>query len=392
MKKIMVINSGSSSIKIKIFKENFEEILDALLERIYVDGNMKISYDGNVIEKKEDFKDHKKTLSIFFDFLKKKQIIKDFNKELLVVGHRVVMGGTYRDATIVDKKVLNNIEILASLAPLHQPANILGIKQIQKLVNRPNVIVCDTSFHQTLEEKKFLYPLPYEFYKKYMVRRFGFHGTSYKFIVQKFIKEEKKQKPNLIIFHLGNGASVAAIKNGKSINTSMGLTPLEGLMMGTRSGDIDPAITFYLAKQLNISFNEVENILNKKSGLLGLSGVSSDMRIVYEEVKKGNKKANMAFEIYIDKIVKYYSQYLNDLQEKIDGIIFTGGIGLNAKEVVKRVIKNIYISNLKLKSNWEKKEWQKISTEKSEIDIFIAKTNEELEIAKQSLLAIRKIN
>ncbi len=391
MQKILVLNSGSSSIKVKIFNEKFTMILDALLERIGQVGQMGImtvTWSDQKHEAQYKFIDHAIALKTFLDFLKTKQIIKEFDKEVFAIGHRVVMGGQlYKNPTLITDKVLNELKLISHLAPLHNPANILGIEQMQKLVNKPNVIVCDTGFHQSLNEVKYLYPLPYDLFTNEKIRKYGMHGISYEYNVNEFIKQTKINKPSLIVFHLGNGCSVSAIKDGKSINTSMGLTPLAGLMMGTRSGDIDPAISTFLQRQLKINFQDVDSIFNKESGLKGISQKTNDMRELVFLKNNGDRFASLAFFMFIDRLAKFYCEYINDLNNKIDGIIFTGGIGYNSADVINAFVEKIKISKLKLISNWvnHRQGFEKISSSDSQFAIYISETNEELEIAKQTV-------
>jgi acetate kinase len=348
MKKILVLNSGSSSIKVKIFDEKYNVILEALLERIFIDGKMEVEYNGEEFKSDHDFKDHDVALTIFFDFLKEKEIIKNFDEEILVTGHRVVMGGKYDKAVLINDETLKYFESVSNLAPLHNPANLAGVKKMIQISKAPNVAVCDTAFHQTMDIIKFIYPLPYDLYEKDKIRKYGYHGTSYEYTTKKFIKETNIKNPNLIIFHLGNGSSVAAIKDGKSVNTSMGLTPLSGIMMGTRTGDIDPAIAEFLQTSKNLSGKEVNDIFNKKSGLLGLSKKSNDMREITTGIEAGDKNCILAFNVFVDRIVDHYSKYLNDIDNKIDGLIFTAGIGYNNKGTVNEIINKIKISNIEL--------------------------------------------
>lgn len=393
MQKILVLNSGSSSIKVKIFNQKFVMILDALLERIGQDGNMKIAWNNQTHEVKSHFFDHAIALKTFLEFLKSKEIIKDLNQEIIAIGHRVVMGGdVYKNPTLVNEDVLKTLEEISHLAPLHNPANLLGIKQMQALVNKPNVIVCDTGFHQSLDAIKYLYPLPYCLFTDQKIRKYGMHGISYEYTVKQFIKKTKINKPSLIIFHLGNGCSVSAIKDGLSFNTSMGLTPLAGLMMGTRSGDIDPAIGTFLQRQLNIGYEEVDNIFNKDSGLKGISQISNDMREIIALKDKGDKYCTLAFTMFINRLVKFYCEYINDLDNKVDGIIFTGGIGYNSAAVINSFVEKIKISNLKLVKNWTNRYlgWEKISDHQSQFPLYISETNEELEIAQQTMTLLEK--
>lgn len=395
MQKILILNSGSSSIKIKIFNEKFMMILEALLEKINQGdeiGSMEVKWSNQKYQNQYHFSNHGMALEIFLDFLKSNQIVNDFEKEVLVIGHRVVMGGTiYKNPTLVTPQVLSELAAITHLAPLHNPASILGIKQMQQLVNKPNVVVFDTGFHQSLDETKYLYPLPYELYEKHQIRKYGMHGISYQYTLNQFKQCHDITKPNLIILHLGNGSSMCAIKDGKSFNTSMGLTPLAGLMMGTRCGDIDPAIATFLQRQLYFDIDQVDKIFNNQSGLKGISQKSNDMREIISAKNDGDKFANLAFNIYIDRLVNFYCQYVNDLDNKIDGIIFTGGIGYNSRDVIEAFVQNVAISSLQLAPNWtnNRQGWEKISHQDSQFPIYISETNEEFEIAKQSVNLLR---
>ena len=355
---ILVLNSGSSSIKYKWFNAK----------------DLKIVFDG--IE--EEVKDFHKSFENIFDKLIKSKVINKL-EDIDAFGHRIVHGGErFSKPVLVDEKVLKELEKLTILAPLHNPSNIDGIKIIKnKLPNTKQIAVFDTAFHQTMPKKTFLYPLPINLYKKHKIRKYGFHGTSHHFVAKQYASSINKKLKNLniITIHLGNGASMCAIKNGKSIDTTMGFTPLEGLMMGTRCGDIDPAIILYLQKHLKLSILEVDNLLNKQSGFKGICN-ESDFRKV---------KSKLAIKIYVEKIRKYLGSYILKLP-KLDAIIFTGGIGENSAILRSEVCKNLY-DNLSIKlSNSKNKKLkfkaiQEISSEKSKVKICVIKTNEEKEIA-----------
>jgi len=353
--KILVLNSGSSSIKYKLYKEN--------------NGKFDLLY-GDIQQEVKSF--HKGFESIFSKLLETKMInsLDDIN----CVGHRVVHGGEeFSKPILVDEKVIKKLEQLIPLAPLHNPSNIDGIKTIkEKLKDIPQVVVFDTAFHHTLPKKNFIYPIPLEYYNKYKIRRYGFHGTSVEYVANRYAKSTNKklEKLNLIVLHLGNGASITAIKKGKSHNTSMGFTPLEGLMMGTRSGDIDPSIISYLEKTLDSSADDITNILNKNSGFKGLTN-KSDLRDILKDAKNNDTNSKLALKIYISKIRKYLSSYIYELK-KIDAIIFTGGIGENSKYIRKKVLKGIE------------------NIVKNKVDIKTIKTNEELNIAIQTYKTINK--
>ncbi len=312
--KILVLNSGSSSIKYKLFNK---ETLDELHSGI-----------------KEEVKDHKEGIEKILTKLKDENLIND-PKEIFCVGHRVVHGGDFfTKATLVDEDVIKKIEILCELAPLHNPANLEGIKAISAtLGDIPQVIVCDTAFHQTIPNYASFYPLPYEYYEKYHIRKYGFHGTSHQYIAKAAAKQLGKEleECNFITLHLGNGSSACAIKKGKSIDTSMGFTPLEGLMMGTRCGDIDGSLVYYLEEKLNCSREEIYNILNKESGFKGLCG-TNDLREVIKLIDQCDTHAKLALDMFIYRVKKYIGSYLMILG-KVDAIVLTGGIGENSQLV-----------------------------------------------------------
>ena len=363
---ILVINSGSSSIKYKLFKNNIE-IKSGLKENV-------ISYKTALIE----------ILNNEIDI-----------KNLDGVGHRVVHGGElFSKPTLINKTVIKQIKKLIPLAPLHNKINLEAIEIIYKIYKKlPQVAVFDTAYHQTIPKKSYTYPLPIEYYKKYHIRKYGFHGTSIEYvskITSKYLNK-KLSKSNFIVLHLGNGASITAIKNGKSYDTSMGFTPLDGLMMGTRSGAIDPAIITYLEKYQNKSIQEIDNILNKKSGFLGLCK-TNDLREVLKNIDNGDINSKLAFDIYIKKIKEYLSSYII-LLKKVDAIIFTGGIGENSSIVRKSIIKDFDILGVKLhknKNNNINKEICNINSDKSRIKLIVAKTNEEKNISLNTSLLLSK--
>jgi acetate kinase len=312
--KILVLNSGSSSIKYKLFcKETMEELKSGI---------------------KEEVKSHKEGIEKILTKLKEENLISD-PKDIFCVGHRVVHGGDFfTKATLVNNDVIKKIEILCSLAPLHNPANLEGIKAISAtLGDIPQVIVCDTAFHQTIPDYASFYPLPYEYYEKFHIRKYGFHGTSHQYIAQEAAKQlgKKLEECNFITLHLGNGASACAIQKGKSIDTSMGFTPLEGLMMGTRCGDIDGSLVYYLEEKLDCTREEIYNILNKQSGFKGLCG-TSDLREVIKLIDAGDTHAKLALEMFIYRVKKYIGSYLMILGN-VDAIVLTGGIGENSQLV-----------------------------------------------------------
>jgi len=336
---ILVINCGSSSIKYQLYKMPSREVLaKGLVEKIGEETSKHIHSVSNSNHKFEHrVKNHKEGISLILSTLTDKKIgvIKNMD-EIRAIGHRVVhRGDIYSDSVIIDKKVISCIRDFADLAPLHNPPNLIGIEEAMNILpNVPMVAVFDTAFHQTLPAEAFTYAIPYEFYTEYRIRRYGFHGTSHAYVTHRAseLLDVALENLNLITCHLGNGCSITAIKKGKSIDTSMGLTPLEGLVMGTRCGDIDPAIIFYLLKKEKYgSFTEIDKLLNKESGLLGISGFSNDIRNLYEASSRENdqSRSKLALNIFCYRLRKYIGAYMAVLG-KVEAIVFTGGIGENA--------------------------------------------------------------
>ena len=392
--KILVINCGSSSLKYQFLDMNNESVLaKGLVERIGIEGSVlkheKTGMDKEVIN--ADIKDHEIALKLVMDALvnEKYGAIKDLS-EIDAVGHRVVHGGeAFAKSVLIDENVMKSIQECIDLAPLHNPPNITGIRACQKLLpNVKMVAVFDTAFHQTMPESSYIYAIPYEYYEKYRIRRYGFHGTSHLFVSERAaqIMGKNKEDLNIITCHLGNGASVSAIKGGKCIDTSMGLTPLEGLIMGTRSGDMDPAIVTFLMEKEGLSAKEVDNILNKKSGVLGISGVSSDFRDIEEEAEKGNKKAQLALDMFHTRVKKYIGAYAAQLGH-VDALVFTAGLGENSAESREEICKNMDFLGIEIDTNVNKVRGKEtlISTENSKIKVYIIPTNEELVIARDTL-------
>lgn len=392
--KILVINCGSSSLKYQFLDMNNESVLaKGLVERIGIEGSVlkheKTGMDKEVIN--ADIKDHEIALKLVMDALvnEKYGAIKDLS-EIDAVGHRVVHGGeSFAKSVLIDENVMKGIKDCIDLAPLHNPPNITGIRACQKLLpNVKMVAVFDTAFHQTMPESSYIYAIPYEYYEKYRIRRYGFHGTSHLFVSERAaqIMGKNKEDLNIITCHLGNGASVSAIKGGKCIDTSMGLTPLEGLIMGTRSGDIDPAIVTFLMEKEGLSAKEVDNILNKKSGVLGISGVSSDFRDIEEEAEKGNKKAQLALDMFHTRVKKYIGAYAAQLGH-VDALVFTAGLGENSAESREEICKNMDFLGIEIDTNVNKVRGKEtlISTEDSRVKVYIIPTNEELVIARDTL-------
>ena len=343
---VLVINSGSSSIKYQLFAMPEAKVLaKGLLEKI---GEEISALKHTAVEKGKEKKieqkvaDHKAGMSLIFSLLTDKEfgVIADMS-EISAVGHRVVHGGeAFNKSTLITDEAIKAIEACCDIAPLHNPAGLQGISACKEILKDVKMVgVFDTSFHQTIPDYAYMYAVPHEWYDKYKIRRYGFHGTSHKYVYGEFCKVTNKPNANVIVCHLGNGASVTAVKNGESIDTSMGLTPLEGLVMGTRSGDMDPAVpTFVMAKE-NLSAKEMDNILNKKSGLLGVSGVSNDMRNL-EEAAKTNPKAELAITMFCYRVKKYIGAYMAALGH-LDGIVFTGGIGENSAYIRGRILEGL---------------------------------------------------
>ncbi len=391
--KILVINCGSSSLKYQLFDMDGEQVLaKGLVERIGIDGS-RLKAKGNGKEKlyEVEMKDHKEALRYVLEALTDEEIgaITSLH-QIGAVGHRVVHGGEKYSASVeIDDDVMKGIEECIELAPLHNPPNLVGIKAIQELMpGAPNVAVFDTAFHQTMPKEQYIYALPYELYEDLKVRRYGFHGTSHKFVSDRaaMMLGMEKEDVNVITCHLGNGASLAAVKGGKCVATSMGMTPLEGLVMGTRCGNIDPQIVTFLMAKRGYSIEEMDNIMNKKSGVLGVSGVSSDFRDIEEEAKKGNERAQLALDIFHDRVRKTIAAYATVLG-RVDAIVFTAGLGENSKESRMEICKNLEFMGVEIdaaKNDTRGKEVE-ISKDGAKVKAFVIPTNEELMIARDTL-------
>ncbi len=399
--KILVINCGSSSLKFQLIDTSSGEVLSkGLCERIGIDGG-NLEYrvrDGEKTSEQIDMKDHKAAVDIVIKKLTDpgEGVIRDLG-EIDAVGHRVVHGGeSFSEAALIDERAVSSIEECVDLAPLHNPANLIGIRACTALMpGVPQVAVFDTAFHQTMPPKAYLYGIPYEYYEKYKIRRYGFHGTSHAYVSKRaseILKRDIKEL-KLIICHLGNGASVCAVEGGRSVDTSMGLTPLEGLIMGTRSGDIDPGAVQYLMKKEGIGEDEVMNILNKRSGVLGLSGgLSSDFRDLAEEAAKGNEKADTALEAYALRVAKYIGAYTAEMNG-VDAIVFTAGAGENNSEVRRRIAG--YLSFLGISFNEELNKTSRgvectLSSEGDRVALLVIPTDEERSIATQTEEVLKK--
>lgn len=384
---ILVLNSGSSSLKFQIFKKQtgrLTPLITGLVEAINLSNS---SITINHKTEKISVKSHQEALQKSFSLLLKSGLIKNL-KDISLIGHRVVHGGEkYRDSVRITSAVIKEIQSLCELAPLHNPPNLSGILSCQKLFpSARQIAVFDTAFHQSIPKKAFLYALPLELYTNHKIRRYGFHGINHQHVSQeatKILKKVRKPSARLISCHLGNGCSITAIKNGKSIETSMGFTPLEGLVMGTRSGDIDPALPHYLGKTLKKSPAEIELLLNKQSGLLGLTGLSSDMRVIHAAAKKKNPQALLALEIYAYRIVKYIASYIG-LLGGVDAIIMTAGVGENAF-YVRKAIFDYFRTYIDLDPRKNRQNAQFINSPGSPTAILIIPANEELKIAQECI-------
>ena len=395
--KVLVINCGSSSLKYQLIDAQTEKALAVgLCERIGIDGRLNHTPAGGekvVINK--DMPDHEVAVQMVLDELtdEKYGVISDL-KEIDAIGHRVVHGGEkFASSVVINDEVMAAIEECNPLAPLHNPANLIGIRACQAIMpGVPNVAGVDTAFQQTMGPTAFMYGLPYECYEKYKVRRYGFHGTSHSFVSKRAIALAGLDPENskVIVCHLGNGASVSAVKNGKSVDTSMGLTPLEGLVMGTRSGDIDPAIIEYLAHAMNKSLEEVMKILNKESGVYGLSGVSSDFRDLEKAADEGNKKAQLAQDVFGYRVAKYIGAYTAAMNG-VDAIAFTAGLGENngiMREYVCSFLGYLGVEIDKEKNSVRGEETI-VSTPNSKVKVLVVPTNEELAIARETMELVK---
>ena len=392
---ILVLNCGSSSIKFTVIEPLANRIsLSGLIQQIG-SNEANIKYTQSEETKTRDLPniDYHAALQIITDIIHSS---KQISNDILAIGHRVVHGGEkFTHSAIITEEVLQTIHDCVNLAPLHNPANILGIKAaMAAFPGTKQVAVFDTAFHQTMPEHAYIYPIPYELYQKHGVRRYGFHGTSHRFVSQQaaIILEKDLNQCALITAHLGNGCSVAAVLNGKSIDTSMGLTPLEGLVMGTRSGDVDPSLHAHLADNLGYDVHKITTILNKQSGLLGISGIDSDMRAIENKVALGNKRAILAFEIFCYRLAKYISSLVVPLG-KIDALIFTGGIGENSQAVRAKTLSWLKFFGFKIdpkRNEIHGKNSKGIITEDAGTIAMVVPTNEELLIAQDTLFLARE--
>ena len=393
--KIISINAGSSSLKFSLFDMDDKKVIaSGLFERIGIDGSSyTIKYNGEKIKTEAELATHTDAVKILLDKLVSLNIIKSLD-EIDGVGHRLVHGkDKYKASCLITDEVVNDLIAFKDFAPLHNPANVLGIEAFREVLpNVPMVGVFDTAFHQTMDEESYLYPVPYSWYKEHGVRKYGFHGTSHRYIAKTISEKLGRDDLRIISCHVGNGGSITAIKDGKCVDTSMGFTPLAGIMMGTRSGDVDPSIITYIMEQEGLNAKEVIDILNKKSGLLGLSEISSDMRDIVSAMENDDEqgeKARRAFLKYTRTVTNYIAQYYV-LLGGADVICFTAGLGENSEPFRKKVCENLACLGVKLDAEANKVmgEFKKISSDDSTIPVYVVPTDEELMIALDTLKLI----
>lgn len=392
MSKVIAVNSGSSSLKFQLFQMPEEEVLTSgVAERIGQKmGIFTINVNGEKIKTDVEISDHKKAVDLLLEALVKYGIVKELS-EIKGAGHRIVQGGAYFSGSVkVDEDVVSKVDELCALAPLHNPAHLVCYRAFKEaLPEIEHVFVFDTAFHQTMTEESFLYPVPYEWYTDYKVRKYGAHGTSHEFVMKRTAELMGKDPSelNILTCHLGNGASITAIKNGKVVNTSMGLSPLGGIMMGTRCGDIDPTVVYYMEEKLGCTPEEMDTYLNKKSGMLGVSGISSDARDIQAAVDAGNPRAITTYNLYVNRAVNLIGGYYMQLGH-VDAMSFTAGLGEHAVEIREGILKGLeegmgvkidYELNSKTHSE------AKISLPDSKVEVFVVPTNEELVIARDTV-------
>jgi len=393
--KIMAVNAGSSSLKFKLLELPEEKVItNGVVERIGLDDAIySITVNGKKEKQVLEIKDHAVAVKLVLNDLVKRQIVKSLD-EIEGVGHRVVQGGWYfKDSALVTDDVIKKIEKLSVLAPLHNPAHVVGIKAFQKaLSDVPQVVVFDTSFHQTMKPETYMYATPYEWYEKHHIRKYGAHGTSHKYVAGVCLDLLKKKNAKIVTLHIGNGASLAAVKNGKVVDTTMGLTPLEGIPMGTRSGNIDPTVLQVINEKEGLSIQELIYILNNKSGYLGVSGVSHDSRDVEEAMDAGNKRAKLALDIQFKRIADYIGSYYV-LMGGLDAIVFTAGIGENSWYCRQEISRRLKVLGVEIDEEFNKKtrgQLKELSTPKSKVKVYIIPTDEEVMIARDVVRIVKK--
>lgn len=392
MNKIMVVNAGSSTIKWKLFeKENFLLVAEGIADRISVDGTIQTKFGDLKRKRNIPLKDHEYACQEIVKDLQDLKILKDVS-EVVNLGYRVVQGGDlFRETIILSPKKIDQIAELSTLAPLHNPGAVAAMRAFSLVFKRAQgSATFDTAFHSTIPCENAIYPINQKLTKDLKIKKYGAHGISHQFITKKLAEILQKPTVNFVNLHIGNGASLCAVKNSLSIDTSMGLTPLAGVMMGTRSGDIDPSIHSYVMRKSKMSIGEFENILNKESGLKGVSGVSQDMRDVLLASQNGNKQASLAILLYTQKIADFTVNYLNKVGPNVDALVFTAGVGENAHQIRQMVVDKIKIVKLEIdkeKNEMKTNTYQLISSLKSSIPIYVIRTNEELMIAQEAVRA-----
>ncbi|MCM1179589.1 MAG: acetate kinase [Clostridium sp.] len=395
---VFVVNCGSSSLKYQLIDSETEQVIaKGLCERIGIDGRLTHKPTGRQeMVKEAAMPDHKAAVSYVLEALTDADsgVIADLSA-IDAVGHRIVHGGEkFANSVVIDDEVLKAIEECNDLAPLHNPANLIGISACKALMpNVPMVAVFDTAFHQTMPKKAYLYGIPYEYYEKYKVRKYGFHGTSHSFVSNRMIElmDKQNQDSKVIVCHLGNGSSITAVRNGKSVDTSMGFTPLDGLIMGTRSGSIDPAVVQFLANKLDGSLDEMIAILNKKSGVEGISGVSSDFRDLDAASMDGNERATTALDMFAYRAAQYVGSYAASMNG-VDAIVFTAGIGENNYKMRKMICDYLGYLGITIDedANAKRGEEIRISTADSKVAVYVIPTNEELAIARETVALVKE--
>ena len=398
---ILVINAGSSSIKFQLFtnqSSGLEVIIKGVVGGIGTkQGNFTYAHQKKQQVIKTAFPDHKTAIKTILDALLEIGVIQQL-KDISAVGHRIVHGGSeFKEPIIVNQKILKRIDAIKDLAPLHIPANLLAIKEFMKQTDAPNIAVFDTAFHANIPLLNFIYPLPWNWYTEYGVRRYGFHGISYHYLLERVTKilATDNKKMNGIICHLGNGSSLSAIKKGIGFDTTMGLTPLAGLMMGTRSGYVDPSVFQYIQQQTGLSTNAITHQLNAQSGLLGISQISSDLKDIEEAATKGNKQAILAINLFVKRVVDYIAVYYNNLGAEIDYLVFSGGIGENSTLVISKIIEKL--KSLPIDANWQlpkdrtwRKEKDYFMISNGKLKVLIILTNEELVICQSAIQLLKE--
>ena len=386
--KILAVNAGSSSLKFTAYEMPEEtNLISGVFERIGMEDSFyTIKFNGEKIKKEIDLPNHEVAFKTLMDELIDNGVVKNYD-EIKGIGHRIVQGGSYFDKTVVvDEEVVSKIDELAALAPLHNPAAIVGIRAAQAVVpNATQTVVFDTAFHQTMPEENYMYALPYEWCEEYQIRKYGAHGTSHKYVAARMNEILGRYNTRLITCHIGNGASISAVKEGRCVDTSMGLTPNAGLIMGTRCGDIDATIVPYMMDKLKINSKKMDEILNKKSGLLGISGESSDSRDIEDGINRGNERCILAQKMYVRRIIDYIAKYYVELGG-CDAIVFTAGVGENSIHTRHEVLDGLKVLGIEIDevANNVRGEEKLITTENSSIPCYIIPTNEELMIARDT--------